>query len=386
MISHPIPVSVSLVHVVNIGAVVVLIQNAIPINVNSTGITLSVVVSVGLISVGFKYAVVTTVPNIVPVCIILGRVVHSWAVVPVIGDPIIVIIMVTFITQTIFVMIFLARVGKVGAVILLAVVGGVLHTQQVSVGPSIQVTVLSANTAIPGIAWLALAPEHGFGEDAQVDAVCIFMTVVATVLARITGSANLFFSSRLLHSSSKGLRTRETCRAGQAVVTWLSVLTAMDSVMSMAGIRDLFTFIDVFAGDAISSVAKWTPATLVRAIGEAGALRSREAWVGETAVNGALLFVANLRHSSITNTVLSAIFRGRVRAETFTVLDSSIAGSTAGVPWRPRSPTSIDRTGRLPADFSLTSLSLAVSATHLGCGGVAEADLGDDPLATGHRA
>lgn len=37
---------------------------------------------------------------------------------PIIWDPIIVIIMVTFITQTIFVMIFLARVGKVGTVIL----------------------------------------------------------------------------------------------------------------------------------------------------------------------------------------------------------------------------------------------------------------------------
>lgn len=333
MISHPIPVSVSLVHVVNIGAVVVLIQNAIAINVNSTGITLSIVVSVGLISVGFKYAVVTTIPNIISVCVILGRVVHSWAVVPVIGDPIIVIIMVTFITQTIFVMIFLARVGEVGAVILLAVIGGVLHTHQVSVGPSIQVTVLSANTAIPGIPWLALTPEHGLGEDAQIDAVCIFMTVVATVFARITGSANLFFSSCLFHSSSKGLRTRETSRAGQAVVTWHSVLTAMDSVMSMASIRDLFTFIDVFTGDAISSVAKWTSATFVRAIGEAGALCSRKTWVGETAINGALLFVANLRHSSITNAVFSTIFRGRVRAETFTVLDSSVAGSTAGVPW-----------------------------------------------------
>lgn len=37
---------------------------------------------------------------------------------PIIWDPIIVIIMVTFITQAIFVIIFLARVGKVGTVIL----------------------------------------------------------------------------------------------------------------------------------------------------------------------------------------------------------------------------------------------------------------------------
>lgn len=74
---------------------------------------------------------------------------------------------------------------------LLAVVGGVLHTHQVSVGPSVQVTVLSTNMAIPSIPWLAFAAEHGLREDAQVDAVCIFMAVMATILARVTGFANL---------------------------------------------------------------------------------------------------------------------------------------------------------------------------------------------------
>lgn len=53
----------------------------ITVNVNSAGITLSVVVSVCLVSVGFKHAVVTAVTNIIPVCIILGGVVHSRAVV-----------------------------------------------------------------------------------------------------------------------------------------------------------------------------------------------------------------------------------------------------------------------------------------------------------------
>lgn len=37
---------------------------------------------------------------------------------PIIWNPVIVIIRVTFITQAIFVMIFLARVGKIGAVVL----------------------------------------------------------------------------------------------------------------------------------------------------------------------------------------------------------------------------------------------------------------------------
>lgn len=161
---------------------------------------------------------------------------------PIIGDPIIVIIMVTFITQAIFVMIFLSRVGKDGAVILyrnkgvvkeaiitiiesrwvimafcisvhvgpgylLAVVGGVLHTQQVSVGPSIQITVLSANMTIPSISWLALTAEHGLRVDAQVDAVCIFMAVMATILARVAGFANL---KKITESFKKNARNKTT--------------------------------------------------------------------------------------------------------------------------------------------------------------------------------
>lgn len=53
----------------------------IAVNINSTGIPLSIVVCVCLVSVGFKDAVVTAVANIIPVCVILARVVHSWTVV-----------------------------------------------------------------------------------------------------------------------------------------------------------------------------------------------------------------------------------------------------------------------------------------------------------------
>lgn len=78
-----------------------------------------------------------------------------------------------------------------GLAYLLAVISGIFHTRQVSVGPSIQVAVLSANASIPGISWLALTAEHRLGEDTQVDAVCIFMAVVASVLARVARNANL---------------------------------------------------------------------------------------------------------------------------------------------------------------------------------------------------
>lgn len=102
--------------------------------------------------------------------------------------------------------------------------------------------------------------------------------------------------------------------------------------MCMASIWDLCTLINVFASDAVPSVAKWTLATPERAIREAGALCAGEAWVGETTINWAVLFVAHLRHSSITNAVLSSIFGDRVRAETLAVLDSPTTGNCAGVP------------------------------------------------------
>lgn len=96
-------------------------------------------------------------------------------------------------------------------------------------------------------------------------------TSLLTTCTAICNNSNLFFSSCLFHSSSVGLRTGETCGAGQTVVTRLGVLTEVDSVMCVASIRDCLTLINVFAGDAVSSVAKWTLATLERAIREAGA-------------------------------------------------------------------------------------------------------------------
>lgn len=74
---------------------------------------------------------------------------------------------------------------------LLAVVGGVLHTEEVSVGPSIQVAVLSADVAVPGVPWPALAAEHGIGEDAKVYASGVFVAVVAAVQTGVTGCAHL---------------------------------------------------------------------------------------------------------------------------------------------------------------------------------------------------
>jgi len=58
----------------------------------------------------------------------------------------------------------------------------------------------------------------------------------------------------------------------------------MDSVMCVARVGDLFTFINVFAGNAVPREAQWTPAAPERAVGEAAAPCSPEAWAGQTTV------------------------------------------------------------------------------------------------------
>lgn len=61
--------------------------------------------------------------------------------------------------------------------------------------------------------------------------------------------------------------------------------------MSVASIRNLFALINVLADDAIATVAKWTLATLERAIRETDALCAREAWVGQTTICGEKEFI-----------------------------------------------------------------------------------------------
>lgn len=85
---------------------------------------------------------------------------------------------------------------------LLAVVGGILDTQQVVVGPSVKVTVLSTNVTVSCIPRSALTAEHGLTVDPQVNAVCIFMAVVASILTRITWFAHL----EGIHENSKTKR------------------------------------------------------------------------------------------------------------------------------------------------------------------------------------
>lgn len=54
--------------------------------------------------------------------------------------------------------------------------------------------------------------------------------------------------------------------------------------MNVAGIGNLFTLVNVLAGEAVSGVAKWTLATAEGPVDETGALCPRKAGVGQTAV------------------------------------------------------------------------------------------------------
>lgn len=74
---------------------------------------------------------------------------------------------------------------------LLAVVGGILHAMEVSVGPSIQVSVLSTNVTISSIARFALTAVHDVGENAQVNTVGVFVTVMAPVLTWVPWCTDL---------------------------------------------------------------------------------------------------------------------------------------------------------------------------------------------------
>ena len=68
------------------------------------------------------------------------------------------------------------------------------------------------------------------------------------------------------------------------MVTRLGVLTAVDAVLNVAGIRNLLALVDVLAGDAVPGVAPGTPPTLPCPVWEAAALGPSEAGAGETAI------------------------------------------------------------------------------------------------------
>lgn len=70
-------------------------------------------------------------------------------------------------------------------------VGGIFHTNQVSIGPPIQISVLATDVSITRIAWLTLTAVHGIGEVSQVVTTGILVALMASIETRIARCAHL---------------------------------------------------------------------------------------------------------------------------------------------------------------------------------------------------
>lgn len=205
MITDSVPVAVFLLGVVHIWAVVLLIQNAITINVDGTSVSLAVVVGVRLFWIAVMWAVIASITNLIAVLVVLSWVKDERAVVPIIRDPIIIVVRIASVAGTVFVVVFLPRVGKIRTVVLLAVVSCIFHTGEIAVWPAVQVCVLSTDVTVPSVARFTFAAVHDVGEDAQINAIGFLIAVVGGILAWVSWCADLFIGNGLLHSPAEGL-------------------------------------------------------------------------------------------------------------------------------------------------------------------------------------
>lgn len=207
------------------------------------------------------------------------------------------------------------------------------HAHQVLVRPAVEVCVLSTDDAIARVARLALTAVHGVTVVAQVVALGILVAVVCTIRAGVSWLAHLLVDHGMFHPSAKGLGASEPWRAGQAVVTRVCVLTPVFSIVIEAGVRHFCALIDIFALDAISTVARRTRATFPAAVRITGTLGTSEAGVGQASINWTVLLVANLVFSDVTNAVFASELGCGVVTESAASLHPSSTGDRADVPW-----------------------------------------------------
>lgn len=107
----------------------------------------------------------------------------------------------------------------------------------------------------------------------------------------------------------------------------------MFSVVIEASIRHFFALIDVFALDAISTVARRTRTTFPATIRVASTLGTSKAGIGQASINRTVLLVANLIFCHIANTVFASKLGCGVVTESAASLHSSSTGDRADVPW-----------------------------------------------------
>lgn len=207
------------------------------------------------------------------------------------------------------------------------------HTHQLLIRPAVEVCVLSTDDAVACIARFALTAVHGVTVVTQVVAVGILVAIMCPICAGVSRLAHLFVGHGMFDTSAKGLWACESWWAGQAVVTRVCVLTQMFSVVIEAGIRHFFALIDVFALDAVSTIARWACATFPAAIRIASTLGTSKAGVGQAPINWTVLLIANLIFGHITNTVFASELRCGVVTKSTASLYSSSTGDRADVPW-----------------------------------------------------
>lgn len=107
----------------------------------------------------------------------------------------------------------------------------------------------------------------------------------------------------------------------------------MFSIVIEAGIRYFFALIDIFAIDAVSTVARRTCTTFPATIRIASTLGASKAGIRQASINRTVLLVANLVFSHITNTVFATELGCGVVTEPAASLHTSSTGDRADVPW-----------------------------------------------------
>ena len=156
-ISESVTVRILLVPVLHQRTVVFLIENPVVVLVGVAGIAQSVLVCVLLVQIHYEGTIITGVSSHVlsgRVGVHLVRVGDQRTIVRSVGDPVIVSVVITGVSDTISVAVLLPGVGSVDTVVHPAL--GVL-AGDVVVGPAVQVSVRTTELTVPGPANLTLA-------------------------------------------------------------------------------------------------------------------------------------------------------------------------------------------------------------------------------------
>lgn len=89
-------------------------------------------------------------------------------------------------------------------------VGGIFHTNQVSVGPSIQIGVLTTDVSVTRIAGLTLTAVHGISKVSQIVTTGILVALMASIKTRIARCAHLEKQEKEVQSEGFVIKVADT--------------------------------------------------------------------------------------------------------------------------------------------------------------------------------